>query len=80
MHKISLKAARVNANLTQEEVAKIIGVTRQTIINWEKGVVIPKIPNLVALSNLYNISIDFIFLPCYSTFSRENVLKKEKYK
>ena len=31
--KISLKAARVNANLTQEDAAKAMGKTKQTIVN-----------------------------------------------
>ena len=35
MPKISLKAARVNACLTQEPAAKAIGETKQTIVNWE---------------------------------------------
>lgn len=67
---ISLAAARVNARMTQEEVAEKIGVTKQTIINWEKGRVIPKIPEVEMLSRIYNIPQDNIFLPCYSTKSR----------
>ena len=34
---ISLAAARVNAGLTQEEVAKAMKVGKQTIVSWEKG-------------------------------------------
>lgn len=33
---ISLAAARVNAGLTQEEVAKAMKVGKQTIVSWEK--------------------------------------------
>lgn len=33
--KISLKAARVNANLTQAEAAKRIGIDRTTLVKWE---------------------------------------------
>ncbi len=68
---ISLTAARVNAELTQVEVAKKMGVTKQTIINWEKGRVIPGIPEMEMLCGLYNIPQDYIFLHCYSTKSRE---------
>lgn len=39
--KISLKAARVNAGLTQEEAAKMIGVYSGTVSNWEKGKTFP---------------------------------------
>lgn len=34
--KITLKAARVNAGLTQKELAEKIGITEPTIIKWEK--------------------------------------------
>lgn len=67
---ISLAAARVNAGLTQEEVAIKMMVTKQTIINWEKGRIIPKIAEIEMLSKIYNIPQDNIFLPCYSTKSR----------
>lgn len=60
--KISLKAARVNANLTQEEVAKIIKVSKHTIMNWEKGKTNVGYAPLKVLSEIYNISIENIFL------------------
>ncbi len=64
---ISLEAARVNAKLTQEEAAKRIGVSRQTIINWEKGKIAPRIPEMKMLCYVYNIPEDNIFLPSNST-------------
>lgn len=67
---ISLAAARVNANMTQEDVAKIMGVTRYSIANWENGKTIPGIPEIEMLCRIYNIPQDYIFLPCYSTKSR----------
>lgn len=66
---ISLRAARVNANLTQDDVAKIMGKTRQTVVNWESGKFIPGIPELEMLSKIYNIPVDYIFLPINSTKS-----------
>lgn len=68
---ISLASARVNAELTQDEVATKMGVSRQTIVNWEKGRVIPGIPEMLMLSEIYKIPQDNIFLPCYSTKSRQ---------
>lgn len=64
---ISLKAARVNANMTQDDVCKIMHITNRTLVNWENGHV--KIPfiSLTALSNLYKIPIDNIFLGEKST-------------
>lgn len=36
-YKITLAAARVNAGMTQEEVAKAMHVSKNTIVNWENG-------------------------------------------
>lgn len=60
---ISLAAARVNAGYTQSEVAKKMGVTKQTVVNWEKGITEPKLPQGRKLSALYRIPLDNIFLP-----------------
>ena len=56
--KISLRAARVNTDLTQQEVADKIGVSKHTIINWERGRTKPKKHILIALSSIYEIDID----------------------
>lgn len=64
---ISLAAARVNAEMTQEEVAKKMKVSKNTVINWEKGKIIPSFASLQMLSNLYSMPIDYIFLPNQST-------------
>ena len=70
MFQISLASARVNANMTQEEVAKEMHVSKTTIVNWEKGKVIPGIPELSLLCEIYKIPKDYIFLPQNSTKSR----------
>ena len=59
--KITLKAARVNAGLTQEEVAKIMGVRRETISTWEDNNKIIKLGSLKRLCDLHKKSIDDIF-------------------
>ena len=53
-----LKNARENANLTQEQVAQSIMVSRQTVSNWENGKSLPDIVSIVKLSSVYKISID----------------------
>ena len=50
MPKITLKAARVNAGMTQDEAAGFLGKTKQTIVNWENGVTEIKYRDLCALS------------------------------
>ena len=66
---ISLAAARVNAGLTQEEVAKAMKVGKQTIVSWEKGNSEPKMSQSRELSELYNIPLDYIFLPTKSNLN-----------
>ena len=53
-----LKEARAGANLSQEELAKRIGVSRQTISNWENCRSYPDIGSLIKLSDLYGLSLD----------------------
>lgn len=59
---ISLAAARVNAGLTQEDMAREMHVSKNTIVNWEKGRVAPKFAQLEMYCKLCNISKDNIFL------------------
>ena len=60
---ISLAAARVNAGLTQEDVAQEMQISKQTVVNWEKGRVKPKLAQLEMMCRLYSIGLDNIFLP-----------------
>ena len=55
-----LNRARTNANLTQEQVAEVLGVSRQTISNWENEKTYPDIKSVVALSDLYCVSLDYL--------------------
>ena len=66
MLQISLASARVNAKMTQDEVAKAIKVSKNTIVDWENGHSESKSSQVRKLSELYNIPIDNIFIPCKS--------------
>lgn len=61
--KISLRAARVNAGLTQEEVAKQMHKTKQTVVNWEAGTADIKYYDLLQLSQLYSMPLEYIRMP-----------------
>lgn len=69
MIQLTLHACRVNANLSREEVAKMIGKTERTIYNWEKGIQIPDKSNFEKLAEIYHINSDFIFLGNESALS-----------
>lgn len=64
---ITLAAARVNAGMKQEDTARELRVSKKTVVNWEKGKVIPSFANMQALASLYKIPADNIFLPQKST-------------
>ncbi len=64
---ISLAAARVNAGMTQQDVAREMHVSKNTVINWEKGKILPNFATLETLSRLYNMPVNYIFLPNKST-------------
>lgn len=53
-----LKNARLKKSMTQEEVAEKLFVSRQSISNWENNKTYPDIGNVIALSDLYEISLD----------------------
>lgn len=61
---ISLKAARVNAGLTQKNAAKEIGVSLSSIKNYESGKSFPDVRVIKRIETVYGISYrDIIFLP-----------------
>lgn len=66
MPQITLRAARVNVNMTLADVASKMGVAKQTISNWENGKSEPKISQMEELSKLYSLSSDFILMPIKS--------------
>lgn len=58
--KISLAAARKNANLTQDQVCKAVKISKTTLVNYEKGRTIPDVKIGGELAKLYDISPDNI--------------------
>ena len=60
MPKMTLKALRINAGLTQKEVADRLGKSNKTISNWENGISFPEPKDIDALCELYNVSYDHI--------------------
>ena len=57
---IYLQRKRKLKDLTQKELADIIGVTFQAVSRWEKGDSIPDLDSLDNLAKFYNVSIDEI--------------------
>lgn len=62
--RMTLKMARQMKELTQEEAAKRIGVSKDTLGNYERGKSYPDIPVLRKIEEVYGVSYDrLIFLP-----------------
>lgn len=49
---------RQQKNLTQEQLASDLAISRQAVSKWESGKAIPDIENLMYISNLYDVSLD----------------------
>ncbi|MGN1138455.1 MAG: helix-turn-helix transcriptional regulator [Ruminococcus sp.] len=65
-----LKSMRKQSGMSQEKLAEKIGVSRQAITKWENNTGIPDIENMLAISSLFNISVDELL-------SNEKIEKKQ---
>ena len=54
----NLKDMRIRNKYNQEDIAEQLGVTKQTISNWEKGKRTPDIDSLIKLANIYQVTLD----------------------
>lgn len=62
--RITLKAARINKNLSQKKAADALGVSNKTLWSWENGLSVPKADKIDAICELYEVPYDnLIFLP-----------------
>lgn len=67
---MTMKAARVNRGLNQQEAADIIGVSRTTLQSWETYKSYPTVAQLPAIEAAYGLKYDdIIFLPSDYTLS-----------
>lgn len=59
--RITLKAARVNAGLSQREAAARLGVCRETLGNYEAGITVPDWNVVRRMERVYGLPADNIF-------------------
>lgn len=55
-----LQLIRKSKGMTQEELAEKLDVSRQAVAKWESGQVYPDISNLIQISNLFNVTVDYL--------------------
>ena len=58
-----LIALRKGRELTQEQLAEQLNVSRQSVSKWESGQVIPEVEKLLELSKAFDVSIDYLLKP-----------------
>lgn len=62
----------------QSDLAKKLNVTRSSVNAWEMGISIPSTQNIIEISNLYDVSTDYLFgLERNSTINIEGLSDKE---
>ena len=55
-----LKELRKQKNVTQEEIAKLLNITRPAYAQYETGKNIPPIENLIKIADYYRVSLDYL--------------------
>ena len=57
----NLKRLRTEKNYTQEEAARLLGVTAQTVSRWECGTTLPDVMLLPEIARLYCVAVDDLY-------------------
>lgn len=74
-----IKDIRDKNGLTQEELARKMSITRSSVNAWEMGISMPSPENLVRLSDIFNVSTDYILgVDNRETVSIDNLSDEEK--
>lgn len=55
-----VKELREKNNMTQNEVARKLGITRSSVNAWEMGISVPSTMYIVELSRIFSVSADYI--------------------
>ena len=55
-----IKSLRMCKGLNQVELAKIFGVTKQSVSNWENENIMPSVDMLIKIANFFNVSTDYL--------------------
>ena len=67
---------RREANLSQEDLAEILNVSRQAVQRWESGAAKPDVNNLIGLSKQFNVSVDSLLFDSDTRVVEELQAKK----
>jgi Zn-dependent peptidase ImmA (M78 family)/DNA-binding XRE family transcriptional regulator len=65
-----IKAARINAGLSQDELGEKLGITKMAISKYENGVITPKSGTLIALAHALDVNVEYFFRSTMVTLSK----------
>lgn len=68
-----LAMLRKGNNITQEQLAELLGVTRQSVSRWEMDLAFPETEKLIRLGKLFSCSIDYLLSESVGGDKQENV-------
>ena len=74
-----LQNLRKKNNYTQEDLADIMSVSRQSISKWESDVAFPETEKIITLAKLYNCSIDYLLKEDDDDPRPVEMIRKRKY-
>lgn len=64
---------RSQSGYSQEQLAEKMGVSRQAVSKWESGVTLPETEKIIQLSNLFDVSTDFLLRDVLVERSRDSL-------
>ena len=73
-----LQNLRKSKNMSQEDLAERLSVSRQAISKWELDQSLPDTTNIIAISEIFNVSIDYLLLDKEPDNSQEKPSKEKK--
>jgi len=82
IHKIGerISSYRKERNMSQEELATLLNVSRQTISKWETGETLPDVYNSVAIAKMFHVSLDVLILGTHGKLGGPSYLVDVKEK
>ena len=55
-----LKKLREEKNISQQELAEVVGTTNKAVSTWEQGTKVPRQPRIKKLADYFNVSVDYL--------------------
>ncbi len=69
---------RKENNITQEQLADLLNVSRQSISKYESNLSLPEVDKLITISEIFNCSLDYLLKDEIENDNKDNIKKEEK--